>query len=177
MIPDTLTSPASPASLDGTVTRHALIDSPVGALWATSQAARITGLRFVATQQVEPGADWVADDTAFVDLRTQLEEYFGGRRRSFDLDLDPRGTDFQMGVWAALRDIPYGSTATYGDIAAAIGRPTAVRAVGGANNANPIPILIPCHRVIGSDGSLTGFGGGLDVKAKLLDLEAPESAG
>ncbi|MGI9578646.1 MAG: methylated-DNA--[protein]-cysteine S-methyltransferase [Microthrixaceae bacterium] len=160
-----------------TVTSHTLIDSPVGALWATSRGGMITGLRFTATERVEPEADWVSDAGPFEELRRQLEEYFAGDRRSFDIDIEPTGTEFQMQVWSALCDIPYGQTATYGEIAATIGRPTAVRAVGGANNANSIPIVIPCHRVIGADGTLTGFGGGIDAKSKLLDLEARATAG
>ena len=160
-----------------TTTHHTLIDSPVGVLWASSVDSRITGLRFAATQRIEPGVDWVAAPEPFEELRRQLGEYFAGKRREFSVDLEPTGTEFQMRVWEALREIPYGRTATYGELASAIGRPTAVRAVGGANNANPIPILIPCHRVIGSDGSLTGFGGGLDAKAALLDLEARTAAG
>lgn len=101
----------------------------------------------------------------------QLEEYFAGSRRLFDLPLAPAGTDFQLRCWNALRAIPYGETRSYGDVARAVGSPRAFRAVGMANNRNPIVIVIPCHRVIGSDGKLVGFGGGLDVKASLLELE------
>jgi methylated-DNA-[protein]-cysteine S-methyltransferase len=104
----------------------------------------------------------------------QLGEYFAGKRRVFELALEFRGTDFQRQVWAALLTIPYGETRTYGQIAAQIGNPTAVRAVGAANGRNPIAIIAPCHRVIGMNGSLTGFGGGLDAKARLLSLEAPQ---
>lgn len=102
---------------------------------------------------------------------TQLEEYFRQERQTFDLPLRPEGTAFQQTVWAALRTIPYGTTITYKELAERIGNPAAVRAVGRANGTNPIPIIIPCHRVIGADGSLTGFGGGLDLKASLLNLE------
>lgn len=101
----------------------------------------------------------------------QLEEYFSGKRISFDLPIAPCGTDFQKRVWAALQNIPYGETRSYKDIACAIERPTACRAVGGANNKNPILIIIPCHRVVGSNGALVGFGGGLEMKQMLLDLE------
>jgi O-6-methylguanine DNA methyltransferase len=101
----------------------------------------------------------------------QIAEYLGGQRREFDLPLDVRGTDFQRRMWAAVAAIPYGEMRTYADIARVIGKPQAVRAVGAANGANPLPLVVPCHRVIGSDGSLTGYGGGLDVKRKLLDLE------
>lgn len=103
---------------------------------------------------------------------TQLREYFEGRRKVFDLPLAPSGTDFQLRVWAELRKIPYGETRTYGDIASALGKPKASRAVGGANNKNPLSILIPCHRVIGRDGSLIGYASGLDIKEKLLKMEA-----
>ena len=101
----------------------------------------------------------------------QLREYFAGTRRTFDLPLAPRGTAFQQRVWAALRAIPYGETCTYGELAAAIGSPSASRAVGMANHHNPIPIVIPCHRVIGANGTLTGYAGGLEIKRKLLALE------
>ena len=101
----------------------------------------------------------------------QLEEYLSGRRKIFDLPLAPKGTDFQMRCWEALLRVPYGETRSYGDIARAAGSPKGFRAVGMANNRNPIAIIIPCHRIIGSDGKLVGFGGGLDVKAFLLDLE------
>ena len=102
----------------------------------------------------------------------ELQEYFAGQRRQFDLPLAPQGTPFQQSVWQALRQIPYGQTASYKQIAQAIGHPTACRAVGGANNKNPLPIFIPCHRVIGAGGSLTGYAGGLDLKQGLLALEA-----
>jgi len=102
----------------------------------------------------------------------QIAEYLGGQRRDFDLPLDLRGTEFQRRMWAAVAGIPYGETRTYAEIALAIGKPKAVRAVGAANGANPLPLVVPCHRVVGSDGSLTGYGGGLDVKRKLLDMES-----
>ena len=110
----------------------------------------------------------------------QFAEYFAGRRTSFDLPLAPSGTEFQLEAWQALRSIPYGETRTYGQQAAHIGRPSAARAVGAANGANPLSIVVPCHRVVGVDGSLTGFAGGIDAKRYLLDLEAgarPESPG
>jgi len=111
------------------------------------------------------------------DAKVQLEEYFAGRRREFDLPLSPRGTSFQMQVWQGLRDIPYGQLWSYGKLARHIGHGGAARAVGAANGRNPIPIIVPCHRVIGSDGTLTGFGGGLDVKARLIELERGSDAG
>jgi methylated-DNA-[protein]-cysteine S-methyltransferase len=119
---------------------------------------------------IEPGAHPVLAET-----ERQLCEYFGGERREFRLPLDFHGTDFQQRVWTALLTIPYGQTRTYAQMAAFIGRPTAVRAVGAANGRNPISIVAPCHRVIGSNGTLTGFGGGLDNKAKLLALESAQA--
>lgn len=124
-------------------------------------AGRATGARF------EPG-----DSPILGRLRTELAEYFAGRRRSFDVPLRTPGTGFQMRVWAELLRIPYGATTSYGRLAIAIGSPSAVRAVARANGDNRIAIIVPCHRVIGSDGSLTGYGGGLWRKKKLLDLEA-----
>ena len=102
---------------------------------------------------------------------TQLKEYFAGSRHDFELSLDLQGTEFQVAAWNALADIPYGRTASYGQQAASIGRPKAVRAIGGANGRNPVAIVLPCHRIVGADGSLTGFGGGIDVKKWLLDHE------
>ncbi len=119
-------------------------------------------------------SDWQENDSAFSDVVDQLSEYFAGTRKSFNLQLNPAGTAFQLSVLEALKNIPYGQTTTYQDIANRIGKPNAVRAVGAANGRNPIPIIIPCHRVIGSDGSLTGFGGGLPTKQFLLNLEAGE---
>ena len=109
------------------------------------------------------------------ETKRQLDEYFAGKRKDFDVPTRLNGTEFQKRVWLALRDIPYGKTASYKDIAAAVGCPKGYRAVGMANNRNPISIIYPCHRVVGSDGSLTGYGGGLDVKAKLLELERRNS--
>jgi methylated-DNA-[protein]-cysteine S-methyltransferase len=115
---------------------------------------------------------WERRDDAFADTRRQLAEYFAGERRAFDLPLSLDGNEFELRVWSALRDIDYGETASYGEIAARIGAPTAARAVGLANGRNPIAVIVPCHRVIGADGSLTGYGGGLERKRLLLDLEA-----
>ena len=106
----------------------------------------------------------------------QLMEYFQGKRKEFTLPLDPQGTEFQKKIWAALRTIPYGQTRSYGEVAAQVGNPKAARAVGGANNKNPIMIFIPCHRVVGADGSLTGFACGIEVKKYMLDLERREAA-
>lgn len=148
-----------------------------GLIGALTLAADDQGLRYICfpqgrnTQPVQ--ADWQHCPERFREVRRQLAAYFKGDLKTFDLDLDlaPGGTDFQHRVWAALARIPYGTVVTYKSIAEAVGNPKAVRAVGGATGKNPIPIIIPCHRVIGSNGSLTGFGGGLQTKSRLLDLE------
>ena len=121
------------------------------------------------------GADWQRTDAPFTEVIRQLKAYFAGDLQDFDVALAPQGTMFQQSVWQALTKIPYGSTCSYGAIAAAVGKPKASRAVGAANGQNPIPIIIPCHRVIGSTGKLTGFGGGLAAKQTLLALEQRSS--
>jgi methylated-DNA-[protein]-cysteine S-methyltransferase len=127
-------------------------------------------------QALDPEAAGLALDSGLLEPAIrQLEAYFRGELRDFDLPLDPRGTPFQLRVWAELRRIPYGTTLSYGELARRLGDPNLTRAVGAANGANPISIIIPCHRVIGADGSLTGYGGGLEVKRGLLALEKPES--
>lgn len=152
--------------------QYLTMDSPVGRLTlaGTDQGLRLIGFS-QGSMACEPDAAWDHVPTAFSDAQSQLNEYFSGRRQAFDLALDPRGTDFQCSVWRALCDIPYGETRSYLDVAQAIGNPKAVRAVGSANGRNPLPIVVPCHRVIGSNGSLTGFGGGLENKQLLLALE------
>ena len=145
------------------------IESPVGDLLASRNEHGITTISFHA--RGEPHDEWTRNDGAFGDLREQLGAYFAKQLRVFTLPLAPRGTPFQLSVWSALRDIPYGDTRSYAQIAQIIGKPEAIRAVGAANGANPLPIVVPCHRVIGSNGSLTGFGGGLPMKRFLLDLE------
>lgn len=162
-------------------TLHAeVLYSPVGALLAAlDDGGRLVALSFLRKSAPEAALERIArpeesvvwDDGACAGLREQLAEYFRGTRRGFDLPLAPRGTPFEQRVWAALVDIPYGGVTTYGELARKLGDPNAVRAVGRANGANPIPIVIPCHRVIGADGSLVGYGGGLDVKIRLLELE------
>jgi methylated-DNA-[protein]-cysteine S-methyltransferase len=147
------------------------IDSPVGPLLAVARGDALVGLHFTDEDGPFPEPGWIEDDRPFADLRRQLDQYFRGRRSSFEVALDPQGTPVQQQGWDALGDIPYGATASYGEVAEAIGRPGAMRAVGGANGANPIPILIPCHRVIAADGTLGGFGGGLERKVLLLELE------
>jgi len=152
---------------------HAHMDSPIGPLLL---AADDDGLRLIEFDSprhpVVQGDDWRAGDNAVLrETRTQLDEYFAGTRRDFDLPLAPRGTEFQRNVWQALRRIPYGETISYAQLAMRIGKPSAMRAVGAANGRNPLPIVVPCHRVIGADGGLTGFGGGLPTKQFLLQLE------
>jgi len=115
---------------------------------------------------------WQRDDDAFADVRAQLDEYFAGSRREFELEFELHGNPFERRVWQALCEIPYGETVSYGEVARAIGAPDAPRAVGLANGRNPIAVIVPCHRVIGANGSLTGYGGGLERKRRLLDLES-----
>ncbi len=148
------------------------IDSPLGRLLLAGDAAglRLLGLQ-AGTQPVVIDPQWQRDETAFVEAAVQLEEYFAGARRRFDLELAPEGTPFQREVWQALITIPYGETRSYGEVARQIGRPKAVRALGAANGRNPLPILVPCHRVIGADGGLAGYSGGLEIKNRLLELE------
>lgn len=147
------------------------VDSPVGPLTLAGRDGRLMHLRMV-DQTYEPSRDgWEVDETAFPDAVEQLAEYFAGERTVFDLELHMVGTAFQRRVWTALQSIPYGETCTYGDIAREIGSPGAFRAVGLANGHNPIGIVVPCHRVIGANGNLTGYGGGLDRKRALLELE------
>jgi methylated-DNA-[protein]-cysteine S-methyltransferase len=120
-------------------------------------------------------AEWRREDYAFTEARLQLDAYFGGELKAFDLRLNPQGTEFQQEVWRALQEIPYGETWSYGELARLLGRPKAARAVGAANGANPLPIIVPCHRVIGASGKLTGFGGGIETKQHLLTLERMHS--
>ena len=163
------------------------VASPVGELTLTATDEGLTGVYFdrgthpPAQAQVE---SWHPDDgergrasEVLAITRDQLAEYFAGERTSFDLPLAPRGTDFQRRVWAQLREIAFGETTSYGEIARRVGSPKAVRAVGAANGRNPIPIIVPCHRVVGSDGSLTGFGGGIERKEWLLAHEGAATPG
>jgi methylated-DNA-[protein]-cysteine S-methyltransferase len=146
--------------------------SPIGELLLAGEGSSLSMIGFPAGKgRRDPHRDWTEDRSAFSTPRRQLDEYFEGRLRQFDIPLAPRGTEFQLAVWEALTRIPFGQTIAYRDLAIRIGNPSAVRAVGAANGANPIPIVVPCHRVIGADGSLTGFGGGLDTKRWLLRHE------
>jgi methylated-DNA-[protein]-cysteine S-methyltransferase len=155
-----------------TTGRYCLIPSPIGQLLLVADRGKLVGL-FVADHDRSPAvaSGWIEDEDALAQPRRQLEEYFAGTRTDFDLDIDLAGTPFQVAVWQALLDVRYGETASYGDIAREIGRPAACRAVGAANGRNPISIVVPCHRVIGGDGTLTGYGWGTERKAWLLDHE------
>ena len=151
------------------------IDSPVGELLLVAEGSVLREVRFEGERAHVPSREWRSGGRVVARAERQLEEYFAGERRAFDLPLGPVGTPFQRRVWAALERIPYGETISYGELARRVGNPSASRAVGAANGRNPIPIVIPCHRVIGSTGKLTGFGGGLDVKRALLDLETAKT--
>lgn len=150
------------------------IPSPVGPLLLAASDTALVAIEFRHNRHpVRRGADWHQGDNAVLrQAQRELADYFDGTRRTFDVPLAPQGTAFQRQVWQALAGIPYGATWSYRELAQRVGRPAAVRAVGAANGRNPLPIVVPCHRVIGADGSLTGFGGGLDTKAFLLRLEA-----
>ena len=156
------------------MTLYSEMNSPLGTLLLTAEDGALTGMHFPGQKHDrprQPGWRRADDEPVLARARAQLAEYFDGRRSKFDLPLAPRGTPFQQAVWQALLAVPFGATSTYGAIAAAIRRPKAVRAVGAAIGANPIGIVVPCHRIVGRDGSLTGYAGGLDRKAKLLALE------
>jgi methylated-DNA-[protein]-cysteine S-methyltransferase len=148
------------------------VDSPVGPLTLVGDGSALGALWFEGHRRAPGAAGARRDDRAFGAAREQLDAYFAGELREFDLDLAPLGTAWQLRVWDALREIPYGETRSYGEIAAQVCTPAASRAVGMANGANPISIVVPCHRVIGANGKLTGYGGGLDRKRALLGLEA-----
>ena len=151
---------------------YSYVESPLGPLLLAGDAADLHLISFPKGKQVRtPDPGWRRDDALFASAAAQLRDYFDGTLERFDLSLRTAGTAFQTAVWTALRKIPLGQTISYADLARRVGKPTAVRAVGTANGANPLPIVIPCHRVIGSNGSLTGFGGGLDAKRFLLDHE------
>jgi methylated-DNA-[protein]-cysteine S-methyltransferase len=170
-------SPAMPAAISYLYVRK-VIASPVGELRLFASDAGLAAIlwRDEPRHHLRPGAVIHAGThTVLTETERQLREYFGGERRDFHLELDFHGTDFQMRAWAALLTIPYGQTRTYAQMAALIGQPTAVRAVGAANGRNPISIVAPCHRVIGTNGTLTGFGGGLENKARLLALESAQA--
>ena len=152
--------------------RARVVDSPIGPLTLAGRDG-LSHLRMDRqTHDPVDRGSWVSDPHAFADAADQLDAYFHGELTDFDVDLELEGSAFHLRVWRALCDIPYGQTRSYGEIADAIGSPGAARAVGSANGRNPVAIIVPCHRVIGASGSLTGYGGGLDRKRVLLDLEA-----
>jgi methylated-DNA-[protein]-cysteine S-methyltransferase len=148
------------------------MDTPIGNVLLAGSSHALTRVHFQSgPRPLRPLAAWRRDAAPFATALQQLREYFNGERRSFELPLSPHGTAFQLGVWRALCTIPYGQTTSYGELARQLGLRNGARAVGLANGANPLPIIVPCHRVIGADGSLTGFGGGLETKRALLALE------
>ncbi|MFW6374386.1 MAG: methylated-DNA--[protein]-cysteine S-methyltransferase [Thermodesulfobacteriota bacterium] len=148
------------------------LDSPIGRLFLAGNEGGLKLISFPNGKKTyQPEADWKEKAEALSEAARQLSDYFEGKRKHFDLKLSPAVTPFQGRVLQALQEVPYGETVTYGELARRIGQPNAARAVGMANARNPIPIVIPCHRVIGKSGKLTGFGGGLDIKQRLLDLE------
>lgn len=160
-------------------TYYSLMDSPIGFLELEARDGAITCIRF-AGKKSEPkdGTDGAggtdepnSEQQVITDTIQQLREYFAGNRKEFSIPLRPEGTEFQRRVWKALMQIPYGETRSYGEVACMVGNPRACRAVGMANHNNPVPILIPCHRVVGKNGNLTGYAGGLDKKTALLELE------
>jgi methylated-DNA-[protein]-cysteine S-methyltransferase len=151
------------------------MDSPLGPLLLACDDAGLREIRFPAVKQAtKPDDDWKKGGAELKEVTRQLRAYFSGELESFELPLAPEGTAFQQKVWSELCTIPYGETTSYGELARRIGNPNACRAVGLANGSNPIPIVIPCHRVIGANGKLTGYGGGLPIKEKLLALEKRE---
>lgn len=152
--------------------RYAYLDSPLGALLLARDATGICQLTFEHHKHPRPiQSDWQRDDAAFADARAELGEYFAGKRRTFDVPLSLHGTPFQQQVWEALQAVPYGQTITYAQLADKIGRHGAYHPVGAAVGMNPVSIFVPCHRALGSNGSLTGYAGGIDRKVRLLRLE------
>jgi methylated-DNA-[protein]-cysteine S-methyltransferase len=155
--------------------RYSTLTTPVGELLLTADDdGALTAVHLPGRHPDTNG--WMRDDELLAAARRQLSEYFAGERTTFDLPLRPAGAPFQLRVWDALLRIPYGETATYGELAREVGHPGAARAVGAANGRNPIAIVVPCHRVIGADGTLTGYAGGLECKRALLDLEVGRAA-
>lgn len=159
--------------MPGTPLFHTTVDSPIGELLLVGDGSSLHGLHMQEGRtKIEVDARWKKAAAPFAGVRDQLDEYFDGRRTSFDVPLTMTGSAFQRRVWSELQAIPYGESISYGELARRIGIPSASRAVGTANRLNPIAVIVPCHRVIGADGSLTGYGGGLERKRFLLDLEA-----
>lgn len=155
---------------------YCYLPTPIGDLLIAGDDDGLKVISFPSgSRRRDPEPDWIFSENPFAEARRQLEAYFDGRLRDFDLPLAPAGTPFQLAVLEELRKIPYGTTTSYGEIARRIGRPTALRAVGAANGRNPLPLVIPCHRVVGAGGDLTGFGGGLAAKEALLRHELEHS--
>lgn len=162
----------SPATTTATVRRHALVESPIGPLAVVEEAGALVALSVEAARQGPlPASFGQRDDDVLPRVREQLGEYFAGRLQDFDADVVLHGTPFQVRVWNALAQIPYGTTGTYGQVARTIGTPRAAQAVGAANGRNPVSLLVPCHRILGADGRLTGYAGGMARKEYLLRLE------
>jgi methylated-DNA-[protein]-cysteine S-methyltransferase len=152
---------------------YTTMDSPIGELLLLGDGDALRGLYMQAGKNpIRINQQWVRDDEAFAEIRDQLEQYFAGERTTFDIPMHLEGTAFQRTVWHELTQIPYGETISYGELAKRIGRPDRARAVGTANGQNPIAVIVPCHRVIGANGKLVGYGGGLDNKRRLLELES-----
>jgi methylated-DNA-[protein]-cysteine S-methyltransferase len=152
--------------------QYTTLDSPIGELLLLGDGEKLRGLYMqLGRKPMRVAPSWERADAPFGAVAAQLHEYFAGERTSFDIPLELEGTEFQLRVWNALCDIPYGETISYGELARRIDQPTAARGVGMANGSNPIAVIVPCHRVIGADGSLTGYGGGVERKRLLLDLE------
>ena len=152
--------------------RYEVIESPIGPLLVAGDEAGLRRIQFPRNGKAQPPEEgWLRDGRPFRELARQLGEYFAGKRRTFELTLAPEGTPFQLATWRALTEIPYGSTTSYGELARRLGRPGASRAVGAANGKNPLPIVVPCHRVLHSGGGIGGYTGGLERKRLLLDVE------
>ena len=159
--------------MGGDLMIYTTVDSPIGELLLLGDGDVLHGLHMQdGLRPTRIRSDWVRDDDAFADVREQLAEYFAGDRTQFDIKLHMEGGAFHRTVWHALTQIPYGETISYGELARRIGQPDKARAVGTANGANPIAVIVPCHRVIGANGKLVGYGGGLDNKRRLLELES-----
>jgi methylated-DNA-[protein]-cysteine S-methyltransferase len=155
---------------------YTTIDSPIGELLLLGDGQDLHGLYMQGGRKpIAIASGWERTEAPFAALTAQIEEYFDARRETFDVSLQMHGTPFERRVWSALRAIPYGETISYGELAKRIGQPTGARAVGLANGRNPIAVIVPCHRVIGADGSLTGYGGGLERKRTLLELEQAQA--
>ena len=152
--------------------RYEIVPAPIGKLLLIADGPVLRELRFAGSWEAgDIAPDWRRGGDVLARAEAQLDEYFAGNRREFDVPLAPDGTEFQHRVWHTLRAIPFGVTISYAELARRLGEPSAIRAVGAANGRNPIPVIIPCHRVIGSDGSMIGFGGGIELKKRLLQME------